>query len=385
MKKIYLILIFSTIFLMFSFTNEVNTVKANELSDSIYDQLENIDLTELEYYFNTIENSGEYNFYDYINQMLNGKYSFDFTSLSTYICSILFNNVSSILPIFISIIAIGMFSGLMKSLRSKYFFESNGDLISFVCLLSIILLLSSQILSIYSSTKNTIENIAKLTEIMSPIILTLMIAGGGSRSAMIYKPAVAILSNGIINIFLSVIMPLVSLIIIFNILSNFSNEIKLNKFIDMINSIIKWIIGLIITIFGVFLTIQGITSAAYDGISIKATKYAISNSVPLIGSFLKDGFDLVVVGSVIIKNTIGVTSVIALLFTILSPVLYIAIFSIMLKTSSAILDTIADKRICAFCESMSKCISYLTVCILSVGLMLFITVILIMFSANAYF
>jgi hypothetical protein len=54
------------------------------------------------------------------------------------------------------------------------------------------------------------------------------------------------------------------------------------------------------------MTVQGITSASIDGISIRATKYAISNSIPIVGGFLRDGFDIVIAGSVLIKNAVGI-------------------------------------------------------------------------------
>ena len=248
-----------------------------------------------------------------------------------------------------------------------------------------IILLTSEIISIWNNTKNTIENIAKLIEIMSPIILTLMIASGGSVSASVYKPAVLFLSTGIINIVLTIILPLVGLILVFSVISNFSDSIKISKFGESATSIIKWIIGIIITVFTIFLTVQGITSATFDGISIKAAKYAISNSVPIIGGFLKDGFDLVAAGSVIIKNSVGIAVVFALFYTIISPVLYIASFSLLMKLTAALLEPICDARISGFCTSVSKCITYLIVALLTVGIMLFVTVLLMIFSGNALF
>lgn len=384
MKKFLIIFIIISIVCGITTLNTA-TANADELSDNIHQQMENLDTSELEEYFNNLDNvSNNISFSEYVNKLLNGEFSLDFSSIFSYITSIFLNNFSNHLPVFISIIAIGLFSGLMKSLKSKYF-TNDKDIVSLVCLLSVVLLLINTINILYTNTENTIKNIAKLTEIMSPIILTLMVAGGGSSSANIYKPTVVFLSNGVINIFLSIILPLVSLMIVFTVITNFSDSIKITKFIDAITSIIKWLIGLIITIFGTYLTIQGITSASYDGISIKATKYAISNSIPLVGGFLKDGFDLIIVSSVLIKNAVGVSSVLSLMYTILSPIISIAVFSLILKFTCAILEPIADNMIINFCTSMTKCLSYLTISLLTVGLMLFITILLIMFTANSYF
>ena len=167
-------------------------------------------------------------------------------------------------------------------------------------------------------------------------------------------------------------------------MTSFSNTIRLTKFSELTVSTIKLIIGLTVTVFGVFLSVQGITSATFDGISIKATKYAISNSVPLVGGLLKDGFDMVIAGSVLIKNAVGIMSLIALLFTLLNPVLYLWAFSFLLKVVSAITEPITDVRISSFFMSMSKTVTYLTVILLAVGLMFFITIMLLIMSANAF-
>jgi len=381
-KSIYFLLI---TFLLFFSTTTTNVAYADTLQENINNQLQNLDLSKLENFFNNIDNlPNNTNFFSYISGLLEGKYDLKFDSIFSYVFNALFRNVSSLVPIFVSVILIALFCNIMQKLKGNFASEGISEIISFVCLLSIIIILTSQIIALWENTKNIIENIAKLTEIMSPIILTLMVASGGNASAMVYKPTVAFLSNGVISIFLYVIMPLIAIMIVFYIVSSFSSTTKFDKFIEISASIIKWIIGLIITIFTVFLSIQGITSATFDGISLKATKYVISNSVPIVGGFIRDGFDLVIAGSVIIKNVIGITGIFALFYIILSPILYIVAFSLLLKFVSAIIQPVADGKIICFCNGMSKCITYLSVALISVGLMLFITVLLITFSANAF-
>ena len=382
--KIKIIAIILVLLSIFSF-NQVNIVHADSLSDTIDEQIENIDLSKLEEYFNSLENLPEnVDFFSCINQMLKGEYDLNFNSLIEYIFNAFFTNIKSSLPTFLTIISIALFCGIIQKFKSNLMSESIGEIILFVCLITIIILLINEITSIWNMSRNIIKNIANLTEIMSPIILTLMVASGGNVSASVYKPAVAFLSNGVINIFLSIIMPLIAIMIIFYVISNFSSSLKLEKFAEVGASLIKWIIGIIITIFGIFLSVQGLTSATYDGVSIRATKYALSNSIPIVGGFIKDGFDLVVAGSILIKNVVGITSVFALFYLIISPIIYIATFSLLLKLVSAIISQITDSKITSFCNSMSKCVSYITASLISVGFMLFITILLITFSANSF-
>lgn len=386
MRKYIFLTAISCLFIMlivYPFNN--NIVHANDLAGSISEQLENIDLTELENYYNRLTDKQDINISLMINNMLNGIFDNNFNSAYEYIAKVLLKNVINITPLFLSIIAISILCGLINNFKSTFLSSGVSNLIFFTCFLSIILILSEGLIEIFKNSNNVIENLMNLTEIMSPIILTLMTASGGTVSASVYKPAVAFISGGVINLVLNVIIPLIIIMTFFTIISCMSQTVKLSKFIDTITSIIKWIVGLTIAIFGIYISLQGITSATFDGISIKAAKYAISNSIPIIGGFIKDGFDLVVAGSILIKNAVGITCVVALFYTIISPLIYIIVFSLLLKISSALIDSISDTRISNLCMGLSKCLSYVTMSMIMVGFMFFIIVILMIISANAFF
>lgn len=383
-KKIIIILTLILIAISPKLLNNSHTVKAESLTDNIEEQLNNIDLSELEDYFNNISNKqSNLSFKDIINDLLNGEYELNFNTILEQILQVTLSNVYDMMPTFATIFLITFFCGIMQNFKSSFLSDSISDLIFFVCFLTVILLLSLELSSIISNTRNVIENIANLTEIMSPIILTLIVASGGKVSAAIYKPTVVFLSVGVINIVLSLIIPLVVVLIIFNVISNLSTTVKLTKFSELISSIIKWIVGIVVTVFSCFLTIQGISSASFDGLSAKAAKYVISNSVPIIGGFIKDGFNVVVAGSILIKNAVGVACVFGLFYTIISPLIEIIIFSLLLKAVSAIIEPFSDSRICNFCSSVSKSLSYITMSLLMVGLMFFIVITLMIVSGNA--
>ena len=214
--KIKILIFFSLIIFVGLWMNfNANVIYADELKDNINQQLENIDLSELENYFNdTVSVGVNIDFFSYVNKIFNGEYDFEFNTFYTYIINILKDNVKNILPIFIEIFIIALICGILQKLKSSMISNSVGELILFVGLLSVVLILSGQIISIWKNVKIVIENIAKLTEIMSPIILTLMVASGGNVSATVYKPAVVFLSSGIINIILTIVLPLIALMII---------------------------------------------------------------------------------------------------------------------------------------------------------------------------
>lgn len=387
-KKLFGLIIFTAFLALFFSSYYVSSPQktyADELSDGIQGELDNLDLSELERFYNENVRTGEKNFDETLRNLLEGKYEFDYGNILDYTLKVVLVDVVKMLPSFLSVMAICVLCALLSGIKGSFFDEGIAEIIFFVCSLCIVLLLSSEIILIWQISKKAIENIAILSEIMSPVILTLMIASGGTVSAAVYKPSVLFLSGGIIGIITNVVFPLVGIMIIFSIVNAFSKNVKLNKFSEGIAGAIKWILGISFTVYGLFLSVQGITSATFDGISLKAAKYAISNSVPLVGGYIRDGFDLVIAGSVLIKNAVGITGTFALFFVLLSPILQIAGASVLLRITSGFAGAIApDASASSLCFELNKGASYIAAAVLCSGLAFFVTVLLMTFSANAF-
>ena len=379
MKK-FVLITFVFIAFMSIYPNILN-VKAESLNDVIDEQLEKIDLDDLIQYF---ENQGESNFYEFVLSILNGKINVDYNSVFEYFFNVFLVKIKDFLPILTSILTITIFCGLVNSVKGSFFSEQISSVIFFICLLSIIVLLCSQVALIFNDVSKSIINMGKLSEIVLPILITLMIGAGGTVSATVFTPTVALLSTTIINIFINILLPFIIVGLIFSVFSNISDSIKLKKFSEFFNGIVKWIIGICVTVFSLFLTINGIASAGFDGISIKTVKYAISNSIPMIGGFLKDGVDLVVAGSILIKNSVGIATLVFLFYNLISPVIQIICFNTVLKLIISFVEPISDGRITDLCSSVSKGVTMILVCLLFVAFMFFITIILMVLTANSF-
>lgn len=364
------------------------TASAETLNDNINDQLENLDLAKLEEYLNSLTDEeralfGD-SFYTQVKKILNGETDISLGNLFGDLLKAFFSSLAQLLPHFVIILAICVLCGIMSSGRSSFLSEGTKDIIFYVSIISVTIVLLSDFGALFGNTQNTIKKLTNLSEIMLPVIITLMIASGGTTSAALYKPAVAFLTNGISGIFTTVLMPLICLTVVFSVLSNLSSGFKIGKMQDFVSGIIKWIIGVSITVFSFFMTAQGLTSANIDGISLRAAKYAISNSIPIVGGFLKDGFDLVLAGTVLIKNAVGVGVVFLVFSLLLTPVLNLIVYQLLLKLFAALAEPVGDSRISGLLTSLSKSVSFLLAVVLAIGLMLFISLMLLIVSANAF-
>ena len=80
----------------------------------------------------------------------------------------------------------------------------------------------------------------------------------------------------------------------------------------------------------------------------------------------------------------GLSAVFLLFSIVLQPVIYMIVFQLMLKLFAALTEPVGDTRISGFLMSMSKSVSYLLAVIMAIGLMIFISLLLLIISANAF-
>ncbi len=299
------------------------------------------------------------------------------------IFQLLLSRLLAFLPSLISVIMIALLGGLLNGMRARFLGKNTGEIVHFVCYLSIVLIVISVLIPLMNLAGNTVQTLRDLMNLLFPLILTLMTASGGVMSGNLFQPLSAVLSNGVSAVVASVVLPVFMAVTVLSVISNLSENISLEKLIDFFKSAGLWLNGICFTVFFAFLSVQGITAAGYDGISIRAAKYAIGNSIPIVGGYLKEGFDLILGSCVLLKNAIGVCGLLIILSIVILPLLQILLFSLGLKLTAGICEPLADKKIPAFLTMVSKNLSLLIAAVLGVAFMFFITVMLFILSSNA--
>ena len=116
----------------------------------------------------------------------------------------------------------------------------------------------------------------------------------------------------------------------------------------------KWVLYTTFFLFLAFLSVQGITAAIYDNVSVRAAKFAMSKYIPVIGGYLSEGFNVILAGSVLIKNAVGLTAVVVLLMTVLPVLIKIIAVSLSLKLAGAITEPFEGGKITSLLNSVSS-------------------------------
>lgn len=394
MKRLFVVIMILLIFIIPVSCSSATQAKATgdesvsyqELDDEILKQLDGLNLDSLDEILNQLNSGqiklfGESTFYEKLIKLIKGEFD-NGKGLWSNILNIFFDDLVGLIPFISLIIAISLLGTMLQGLKSSSNGKSVSNLINFVTYGIIVVMILTIVAKMITVTTNTIYSIKSQMEIIFPILLTFLSAIGGTVSASIYQPAMALLTSTIISLFTYILLPIFIFSVVFSIVSNLSNSIKLDKFTSFFESTFKWLTGLIFTIFTAFLSVQGLQAGSIDGISMRTVKYAIRSYVPLLGSYISDGMGIVLASSNLIKNAIGATGLYMLLATIISPVIQLVLFMLALRLTAGIIEPLGNKQIANFISSLSKSIVLLLVVVIGIAFVYFILLGLVICSAN---
>ena len=363
---------------------KTDNANANKLSQVVMQVLDGIDFAELD---NVVGELASVELFggsvkDKVAKLLSGEFFTNYSSVFQAVVSVFLVDIREFLPFLFTILAIGILSSLINEFKNGS--DGTSDIIHFVCMSVMVITIIFIFKDILSLVSDTLSILLKQMKIIFPILLALMTAIGSFSSVSIYNPLVAVLTTIVGFVFEKLLFPIFIVVFVLSILGNLTETVKLGKLQSFLSSLFKWSIGIVFTLFTGFLSLQGITAGRYDSVSIKATKFAVKSYIPIIGSYISEGMDFLVLGSVLVKNTVGLVGVFILFLTVLSPIISILIIKLGLQLSGAILEMCGSKKLSEFTTSCSKLLVMPIVIILGVAFMYLITIALIMCTANIF-
>lgn len=357
-----------------------------ELDENINKQLSDIDFSSLDDILNSLPNTvrsifnGE-GFLKLVKKFISAEDSDLYNNFLPYFLSIIFDNVLGFVPYFAVIIVLAVICSLVGQVSGDKN-KSLSTLLHIILFSTISIIVLKLVIELLFSVKNATSLIESQMEIIFPILLTLITAIGNTVTATTFEPLLAILSNGISKLFVTILIPIFIFSIVFGVIGNLSKNVKLDKFSKFFSSLFNWMVGIVFTVFIAFLTLHGLTVSTIDSISFRTAKFAIKNYIPLLGSYLSDGMSVILASSVLIKNAIGVSGLVLLFATIFSPIIKIVVVMLLLKLTCAILEPLCEGSLVNFMYSVSKSLNMLVISLLAIGFMYLISVSLLMSFSN---
>ena len=133
---------------------------------------------------------------------------------------------------------------------------------------------------------------------------------------------------------------------VLTIISNMSLNIKLTKLISIFRQAMFWVLGFLLTIFAGLTTLSGIGAVASTGNGIRAVKYTVGKSIPLVGGFLAESAEVIMASARIFKNAFGTGGIILIFVLCAVPVVKLFVIGILLKFTAGLAEPFCDPDMC---------------------------------------
>jgi len=272
------------------------------------------------------------------------------------------------------LLAPALLCGLLAKLREAFQAETVAEISHWACYLWVAAVVTRECLAQIQVSRGAVDGMAAGMQALFPMLLTLLVAVGGTSSAAFFQPAVVAASGTMTALVRNVSFSLALAYAVLAVLDNISGNISLSRLSSLVKTASNWTLGVCFTVFIGVMAVQGFGAAAMDGVTIRTAKYAIDNFVPVVGGMFADTMDTLVGCSLLVKNALGITGVLLLMGYLATPLLRVLSTVLALRLVAAVLEPVADSRVTHCMGGASDALVMLATTQLSIAAMFFLVV-----------
>ena len=290
--------------------------------------------------------------------------------------------VAASLKLLVLLIVISLICALLTNLQRAFNGEELSNIAYFACYSLIIIIMARSFYISVDIARSTIKEMTDFMVALIPILITLVAAVGGFVEASIMDPIVIGAITISANLFMNVIIPIISMSFVLQFVNNLSSEYKIDKLTKLLNQVALWAQGIIMTVFIGIITVRGITSKTIDEVTAKTAKFAVDNFVPIVGKSLSDAISTVAGYSILLKNALSSLGLVIIVAILLFPVIKLLIIVVAYKLTAALIEPISDGRLVNCINSAGSSIVLIMACLICVSVMFFIMICIIAASGK---
>lgn len=169
-----------------------------------------------------------------------------------------------------------------------------------------------------------------------PIVSGIYLSGGNAATASVSTAVLVASTSAIENVCVSALTPVVYICFGFVAVSALGGGVDTSGIAKTLRNgyiTVVTLCGLIITS---MLTFQSTIAAASDSLAARTVKFAVGNLVPIVGGSVGDSLRTVGASLSLIKSTVGVVSVFAIISITLPPIVSLLMSRFMINLSSGV-------------------------------------------------
>lgn len=220
----------------------------------------------------------------------------------------------------------------------------------------------------------TMEQLDVLSTALLPSLAAAVAASGGIVSAGVRQVATVFFANLLMTLIHSVLLPLVYFYVAASAADAMLPGNPLKRIAAGIKKVVTWALTGALVLFTGYLTISGAAATSADALTLQVTRTVISTAVPVVGGIISQASGSVLSGAGLLKNSIGIFGMLAVLATCLTPFLRLAVQYLLYKITAFLAGTAGKGTLVELIDALGSAFGLMLGMVGSCALLLLISI-----------
>ncbi len=218
--------------------------------------------------------------------------------------------------------------------------------------LSVTVLTAGSLDSLMGLGAETIGELNRFSKALLPTLAAATAASGAVTTATVQQVTTVFFVDLLLNLVDGLLLPMVYLYTGALAAAACLPESRLGAIAEGLKKILTWILTTALLVFTVYLSVARVISGAADGAAVRVTKAAISGVVPVVGGIIAEASETVLVGAGMLKNTVGLMGMLAILAACAYPFLQLGVQYLLYKLTAFLAAAIGAPGLCKLIDGL---------------------------------
>ena len=254
----------------------------------------------------------------------------------------------------VSVLLAALVCGVIGGFRKSAGDADGPDVTLMAGALAVTMLTAGSLDSLMGLGTKTIQEIVDFSQVLMPAMAAVTAAAGAIGTASVHQVATIFFAEGLLQLIRRLLLPVVYLYVGILTAGAMLSDGRLNGIAVAMKKTVTWVLSTALLLFTLYLSAARVVSGTADSAAIKVTKAAISGAVPIVGGILSDAAETVLAGAGMLKGTVGVFGMLAVVAICAGPFLQLGVQYLLYKLAAFLAATAAPAALCRLIDGLGS-------------------------------
>lgn len=344
-----------------------------EEADRVWDEISSVDIQQM---MDQMLGDQTFSFSEYVTSLMHGQLPVSVESVLQTIINGLAANLAQEKKMYVYLVLIAIIGAMLSNFTSLLQGKQVAETAFYAVYMLFFSLLLASFTQIAAIAGDTLTQLLDFMKVLSPSYFMTMAFSQGALSSSVYYQFTLMMITLVDFVLVKFALPAIHIYFLLRIANQLSKQDMFTKMSELIHDVVKFVMK---TMFGIMMglnVIQGlvvpITSQLESSAVIK-----LSGAIPGVGSTISSVTSTILLAGNLVKNSVGVVGIIAVLFYCGIPLLRLVVNRFGFQLIGALVQPVSDSRITACIAAVVESLKLLTYAVF-VGCMMFVISIALM-------